>query len=291
MQYSKAFQAFAQKLEHDQAPTLFVQAFHQLYDALQKGERGILPESQIQPAREIPQQSELPTSLCEVGTQALQATVQIRLNGGLGTSMGMKQAKTLLPLKQTSNFLDLIIAQSQALHIPLLLMNSFATQHDTLVQLDKYPQLNASIPQLQATFLQHRAPKVCAQTLQPIESDTHPELTWCPPGHGDLFTALTTSGLLEQLLAHKIQYAFLSNADNLGAFVDTQLLGYFVQQQIPFMMEVTQRTPADRKGGHLAKSKQGQLLLRESAQCPEQDQEDFQNIDKHRYFNTNNLWV
>ena len=53
-------------------------------------------------------------------------------------------------------------------------------------------------------------------------------------------------------------------------------------------MEVTRRTQADKKGGHLAvRNSDKQMLLREVAQCPEEDLAEFQNIDKHRYFNTN----
>jgi len=47
-----------------------------------------------------------------------------------------------------------------------------------------------------------------------------------------------------------------------------------------------------RAGGHLAKSAAtGDLLLRESAQCPEAEEGDFQDVAKFKYFNTNNLWV
>merc|ERR1719362_2111675 len=58
------------------------------------------------------------------------------------------------------------------------------------------------------------------------------------------------------------------------------------------MMEVAVRTDADKKGGHLARSKEGGgLLLRESAQCPDEDEKAFQDTSKYTFFNTNNLWV
>merc|ERR1712051_1064171 len=60
----------------------------------------------------------------------------------------------------------------------------------------------------------------------------------------------------------------------------------------PFMMEVATRTDADKKGGHLAKdAATGGLLLRESAQCPDEDEKAFQDVTKYKFFNTNNLWV
>jgi len=55
---------------------------------------------------------------------------------------------------------------------------------------------------------------------------------------------------------------------------------------------VTRRTAADRKGGHLARrTADGRLLLREVAQCPDADLESFQDISRHKYFNTNSLWL
>merc|ERR1712083_941843 len=73
---------------------------------------------------------------------------------------------------------------------------------------------------------------------------------------------------------------------------DLKILTHFVQSGAPFMMEVAQRTDADKKGGHLAKKKaDGGLTLRESAQCPKEDEGAFQDTSRYKYFNTNNLWV
>jgi UTP--glucose-1-phosphate uridylyltransferase len=84
----------------------------------------------------------------------------------------------------------------------------------------------------------------------------------------------------------------VSNSDNLGAVLETHILGYFASRRLPFMMEVTDRTEADRKGGPLVRRKgDGRFLLWESALCPPGDQAAFQNINRHRYFNTNNLWL
>merc|ERR1719498_142127 len=85
---------------------------------------------------------------------------------------------------------------------------------------------------------------------------------------------------------------FVSNSDNLGATMDTKILTHFVESGAPFMMEVATRTDADKKGGHLGTLKKGGgLTLRESAQCPKEDEKAFQDTSKYRYFNTNNLWV
>jgi UTP--glucose-1-phosphate uridylyltransferase len=96
--------------------------------------------------------------------------------------------------------------------------------------------------------------------------------------------------MLETLRGNGFRYAFVSNADNLGATLDLRLLGWFAETGLPFAMEVAHRTPADRKGGHLAR-RGGRLLLRETAQCTAEDLAAFQDIERHHYFNTNNLWL
>jgi UTP--glucose-1-phosphate uridylyltransferase len=88
------------------------------------------------------------------------------------------------------------------------------------------------------------------------------------------------------------EYAFISNSDNLGAVLDPRILAWFTRAEIPFLMEVTRKTEADRKGGHPARQREsGQLILRETAQTPEEDQESFRDIGKWTHVNTNNLWV
>jgi UTP--glucose-1-phosphate uridylyltransferase len=140
-------------------------------------------------------------------------------------------------------------------------------------------------------FLQHKYPKILQDTLGPAEWPANRELEWNPPGHGDVYLALHESGLLERLMADGVRYAFISNSDNLGARVEPALLGYFAANDFSFMMEVAEKTPADLKGGHLARHLNGRLILREAAQCPEDEIDAFQNIERYRYFNTNNIWV
>jgi UDP-N-acetylglucosamine pyrophosphorylase len=131
---------------------------------------------------------------------------------------------------------------------------------------------------------------VDANTLRPVSWPNNPQLEWCPPGHGDVYSSLLGSGLLGRLLDEGVQYLFVSNSDNLGASLDLSLLRYFAESRKDFLMEVTERTASDRKGGHVAQ-RGGKLLLRESAQCSEEDQAYFQDIERHRFFNTNNLWL
>jgi len=105
------------------------------------------------------------------------------------------------------------------------------------------------------------------------------------------FNATYWNPSFRRLLDAGYHTAFVSNADNLGAVMDPAILGYFLARKLPFMMEVADRTEADRKGGHLAATPDGELLLRESAQCPPDDAAAFQDISRHRFFNTNNLWL
>lgn len=282
------FAPFAVRMRAAGQPEIAIRAFERYYHRLVAGATGLIPEAEIQPVRSLPDAEALPPELARVGEAALGKTVLMQLNGGLGTSMGLEKAKSLLVVRDGLTFLDIIARQALAAGVPLVLMDSFNTRDDTLSLLRGYPGLKGPIP---LDFLQHRVPKISQETLRPVEWPGEPELEWCPPGHGDIYAALTTSGMLETLLSCGYEYAFVSNADNLGAAIDRTILGYLVAEALPFLMEVADRTTADRKGGHLAQRADGRLILRELSQCPEEDSAAFQDIGRHRYFNTNSLWL
>jgi UTP--glucose-1-phosphate uridylyltransferase len=272
----------------ERLPELFINNFAVYYGQLLAGDDGLIAEGDIEGVDELLDAAKLSTSLHSLGQMAAGRTVMIKLNGGLGTSMGLTAAKSLLVAKNGLTFLDIIARQTIRAGSPLILMNSFATEEESLAVLKNYGDLPGKLP---LSFLQHKQPKVLVNDLSPADWPADRELEWCPPGHGDLYIALETSGLLAAMLAHGYEYAFISNADNLGAVLDPSILGYMVANQFPFLMEVADRTVADRKGGHLARRKDGQLILREIAQCPAEDLAAFQNIERYRYFNTNNLWL
>ena len=169
-----------------------------------------------------------------------------------------------------------------------VLMNSFSTNEQSLEALTQFPTFTQETP---VAFLQHKTPKIWKSDFTPAEWPEDPEKEWCPPGHGDLYAAIDSSGTLDKLLEAGFEYAFVSNSDNLGATLDPKILGYLAIHNVPFLMEVAERTAADRKGGHLARRPDGQLILRESAQCPPEEMEQFQDTQRYRFFNTNNLWV
>ncbi|MCB9259618.1 MAG: UTP--glucose-1-phosphate uridylyltransferase [Ignavibacteriales bacterium] len=282
------FELFKSKMKSEQLPEIVIDNFNYYYNQLINGESGMLAESEILPVDNLESLENLSDNYQDQGNAVLQKSVLIKLNGGLGTSMGLSEAKSLLKIKNEFTFLDIIAKQTEYSKTPLVLMNSFNTQKKSLELLNKYSQLKSNIP---LDFLQHKIPKICAETYKPISYSENSELEWCPPGHGEIYTALVTSGMLRTLLENNIEYAFISNSDNLGAAIDLKILGYVSQNNFPFLMEVADRTEADKKGGHLAKLSNGQLILREAAQCPENDINDFQNIQKHKYFNTNNIWI
>ena len=285
--YIPQFIPFFERMETAGLPSIFIDTFYHYYEQLAAGQTGLIPETDIEPVTSLPDLETFPTRLREVGEVALAKTAVIKLNGGLGTSMGLAQAKSLLKVKVELSFLDIIARQAMGSGVHLMLMNSFVTEEDSLACLAAYPELSNDLP---LSFVQHKEPKITQADLSPAVWPANPQLEWCPPGHGDIYTALLTSGALDSLLAAGYEYAFISNADNLGAIVDRTLLGYFVENQYPFMMEVADRTEMDKKGGHLARLDDGRLILRESAQCPPEDEAAFQDIDRYKYFNTNNLW-
>jgi UTP--glucose-1-phosphate uridylyltransferase len=288
-EFDGRFRPFAERMRAEGLPDIAIRTFAHHYAELVAGETGQIPERELEAATDVPDADSMDAVLAEAGRAALERTVVIKLNGGLGTTMGLTKAKSLLLVKEERSFLEIIARACAHQSVPLLLMNSFATRDDSLAAISG--QVSPVAAALPPDFLQHKVPKVSRADLTPADWGANPALTWCPPGHGDLYASLVSSGLLERLLEAGYEYAFVSNADNLGAVVDETILGHVAAHDIPFLMEVADRTAADRKGGHLARSPDGQLLLRESAQCPAADKDAFGDIERHRYFNTNNLWL
>jgi UTP--glucose-1-phosphate uridylyltransferase len=279
--------AFIDKMQNKGLQQLVIDTFSYYYHKIGAGESGLVHNRDIRSVEphEIEDFSNL-TQYAEAGERALGQSVRIVLNGGLGTTMGLVGPKSLIEAKNGKSFLEIILKQAEKGEILLALMNSFNTHEDTLNALSTLrPFQNPLI------FLQHKFPKILKHDLTPANWPHNRELEWNPPGHGDVFTALKTSGMLQILLDRQIRYAFIHNLDNLGARMETSLLGLFAEHQFPFMMEVAEKTPADIKGGHLAKHKNGCFILREAAQCPHDELEAFQDIRRYRYFNTNNIWI
>lgn len=287
-----AFDACKAKMEAEGLSTAAIQAFESTFNALASGETGMIPESTITPVPDLVDASAITG---EPNAGLLSETVVLKLNGGLGTSMGLDKAKSLLEVKDGMTFLDLTAKQVQYMKkelgdVKFMLMNSFSTSEDTMNFFkEKYPELAAEEG---LEMVQNKIPKIDVETFQPATYEPNPAQEWCPPGHGDLYAALIGSGSLKSLLNKGIKYMFVSNSDNLGATLDLKILTHFATTDSPFMMECCVRTENDKKGGHLAiRNKDSQLVLRESAMCLDEDEPSFQDTTKHRFFNTNNLWI
>ena len=287
-----ALARFAERMRSEHLPEIATRAFLRAARFVAEGGATLIREAEIEPVASLPDLASL-ERYADAGRQAAGRAAIIKLNGGLGTSMGLAKAKSLLPVRPGISFLDLIARQ--VLHqraryradLPLVLMNSYRTRDDSLAALLVHPALEKQVP---LDFLQHKVPRIDADSWRPVEWPADESLEWCPPGHGDLYIALASSGMLETLRSNGFRHAFVSNADNLGAVLDLRILGWFASEGLPFAMEVADRTVADRKGGHIAR-RGGRLMLRETAQCASEDLPAFQDIERHHFFNTNNLWL
>ncbi|KAI8972750.1 UTP--glucose-1-phosphate uridylyltransferase-domain-containing protein [Pilobolus umbonatus] len=217
----------------------------------------------------------------------------LKLNGGLGTTMGCVGPKSAIEVRDNMTFLDLSVRQIEYLNknhkvdVPFILMNSFNTDEETKRIVQKYANHNVKI----MTFNQSKHPRINKESLLPVARSPNSSIeNWYPPGHGDLYESLFSTGLLDELLGQQKEYLFVSNIDNLGATVDINILNHMVKTGSEFIMEVTDKTKADIKGGTLI-DYDGQVRLLEIAQVPEEHIEDFKSVKKFKIFNTNNLWI
>lgn len=282
----KYLRSFVSKMKKEGIQPIVIDTFVYYYEKVIAGEKGFIFDRDIRPvdSDEI-EDAKNASGYADAGEKALKHVVMIILNGGLGTSMGLTKAKSLIRAKDDKTFLEIILEKAEKFNVELYLMNSFSTHQDTISALSMIKP--SRFPRL---FLQHKFPKILRHELAPAEWPRNRQLEWNPPGHGDIYTALLTSGALQQLLDEGIRYAFIANSDNLVATIDKSLLGFFSEKGFPFMMEVSERIPIDFKGGHMARHKNGHLILREAAQCPKREIETCRDISHYKYFNTNNIW-
>src|SRR6201995_5877890 len=285
--------AAVEKMEAAGAHPEAIRAFERAYARLDSGGTAMLPSSELEPAADVPALDDLPATDPE---RALSGVVVIKLNGGLATTMGLQEPKSLMEARDGKSFLDIIIGQTLALRrrhgvaLPLVLMDSDSTREPTLAALARHPELSSD--GIAPDFMQSVVPKLDAETLEPVSWPPNPALEWNPPGHGDVSGALRRSGMLDALLERGFRHAMISNADNLGSSVDARIAAHVADNDLPFLMEVVQGTEADRKGGHVARQlADGRLVLRETAQTPPEDAESFRDYRRWRWSNPNPLGV
>ncbi len=235
--------------------------------------------------------SSLPSPEHSQTARQLSKLVVGKLNGGMGASMGCMGPKSLVEVRDKKAFLDLILEQVESLNrewdqkIPLLLMSSFYTHKETQVHLNSL-KLSSEI----ICFQQNKFPRLYLEGLSPLAPDKWGDQAYYPPGHGDFYQCVWQQGILEKLIDAGREILFISNADNLGAVVDPVILNYMDEFNIPFLMEITAKTPADVKGGTLYQQ-DGKLKLLEIARVPDDKVDEFCGQKKFKVFNTNNIWI
>ena len=275
-----------QRGANDKLKTQFVS----LYTRYLSGETGQVVWEEVEQLEDsdlIPLET-LPEHYRRLGEKAISKWGVVKLNGGLGTSMGCKGPKSIIPIHETQTFLDIIADQVKDLQthygvkIPLILMNSVATSEDTKLALSGKLAFTE--------LIQNDFPRVDVLSKDPFSCPHDRSQEWSPAGHGDFYLSLVESGLLDQLISQGIEYLFISNADNLGPSFEPRILGYMEEHGCDFVMETTPKTKLDVKGGTLIRHG-GRLELLERAQVPEAHIPEFEDITQFHVFNTNNIWV
>ena len=296
------FESSARKMRDNGMSELSICQFRHLYDVWRNEQASSwIREDAVEPLTGVPSFHDVYETIDhDEAVNAFSRTAFLKLNGGLGTSMGLECAKSLLPVRRHKakqmRFIDIIVGQvltaraRLGVPLPLTLMNSFRTSADTMRVLEHNRKFRQEGIPLE--IVQHQEPKIDAATGEPVSWPADTSLEWCPPGHGDLYSTIWESGLLDRLQERGFKYLFISNSDNLGARPSRTLAQHFENTGAPFMIEVATRTEADRKGGHIVRDKAtGRLMLREMSQVHPDDKSAAQDIAKHPYFNTNSIWI
>lgn len=295
---AKSEESILKKMSSEGMSSTFIQDFLKKTDQVRNGETGMVRWEEVGDLD--PASDEITLEQIEAenspGPEILKNLVVIKLNGGLGTSMGLSGPKSLIPLKEGMSFLEIFAKQSEVIQkkynvsVPLILMDSFNTQKESQAELKRI----GFVQKFPTSFLQHKVPRLLKEDLTPITCK-NPDEEWCPPGHGDIWISLLETGLLDTLIESGYKITFVSNGDNLGATVHPGILSYMLKEKLEFCMEMTPKTLADKKGGaiyrRIVNGKPENYQLLETAQVPQDHMHEFEGLGKFRTFSTNNLWI
>ncbi|MGJ4754215.1 nucleotide glucose-1-phosphate uridylyl transferase [Leptospira kmetyi] len=295
---AKSEESILKKMSSEGMSSTFIEDFLKKTDQVRNGETGMVRWEEVGDLD--PASDEITLEQIEAenspGPEILKNLVVIKLNGGLGTSMGLSGPKSLIPLKEGMSFLEIFAKQSEVIQkkynvsVPLILMDSFNTQKESQAELKRI----GFVQKFPTSFLQHKVPRLLKEDLTPITCK-NPDEEWCPPGHGDIWISLLETGLLDTLIESGYKIAFVSNGDNLGATVHPGILSYMLKEKLEFCMEMTPKTLADKKGGaiyrRIVNGKPENYQLLETAQVPQDHMHEFEGLGKFRTFSTNNLWI
>ena len=171
MMRMSSFEAIENKMRGVGLSDAAIKAFRHSVGVLESKQSMQIPEAEIAPAEGVEEWEALVAATPEADASLLAQAVMIKLNGGLGTSMGLQKAKSLLEIKPGVTFLDVIVRQVRSLReragypVSLLLMNSFSTSADTMAHLARYAEEGFADPD-KVEMIQNRVPKLQTDTLQ-----------------------------------------------------------------------------------------------------------------------------
>jgi len=176
------FSVFREKMLAKGEGETSIKTFQRSFEFLCEGSAGMIAESEIEPPEEVLSYEDLAAE--NWSENLLDQTVVVKLNGGLGTGMGLQKAKSLLEVKDGQTFLDLIAGQIIHLReetgskVRCLFMNSFSTSGDTLAHLSKYADAGLADAS-EIEMVQSQVPKIDADTLAPAVCSEDPNLGLC----------------------------------------------------------------------------------------------------------------
>ena len=169
------------------------------------------------------------------------------LAGGMATRFG-GVVKAEVEALDGASFLELKVRDARAVarraggRVPVLAMTSFATDE--------------AVREAAARLTTEEAPVRCfGQSISlRLTEDGEPfrdgagEPSPYAPGHGDLTSALRSSGELRRFRDAGGRLLFMSNVDNLGATLDPAVLGAHLDAGTDLTCEVVDKLPGDRGG-------------------------------------------
>uniref|UniRef100_A0A1I7XCT8 UTP--glucose-1-phosphate uridylyltransferase n=1 Tax=Heterorhabditis bacteriophora TaxID=37862 RepID=A0A1I7XCT8_HETBA len=221
----------------------------------------------------------------------LDRLVVVKLNGGLGTTMGCEGPKSFIKVKNNLSFLDIALQQHKVTNIKFIckpINNVFLLLISYDINLvNKWFQLFNEINGCNVPLYLMNSFYTDEATLKVLNQQKN---VWYPPGHGNIFQSLYYSGTLDQLLNDGRDIMFISNIDNTGATLNLSIAQFMCDNKTDYIMECTEKTQSDIKGGTLIDI-DGQLMHLEIPQVPPEHIDEFCSIRTFKIFNTNNIWV
>ena len=284
--------AAVEKMRREGLPDIAIETFADYERRLREGEQGTLPESEIEPLDDLPDAAELP----EGGDEALDRVVVLKLNGGLGTSMGMTRAKSLLEVKDGLSFLDIIVRQ--------VLAPARADRRAHAAAADeqlRHPGGLAggarALPGAGASTCRSTSSRARCRSCSPTDSSRssgppNPALEWAPPGHGDVYTSLPPPGCSSELLDARlpVPLRLQRGQPRRGARAAHPRLVRARGAAVPVGGDRPHRGATEGRAPG-APPRDGGLVLRETPRRPDEDMDAFQDTTRHRFFNCNTIWL